>query len=170
MSHLIVIGYDDPFKAEEVRLTLLKLQREYLIDLEDAVVAIKTADGKIKLRQAVNLPAVGAVTGSFWGLLIGTLFLSPIIGLAAGAASGAITGVLTDVGINDDFMKEVAATLKPNSSALFVLVRQATPDKVLEHLAGTGGHIIKTSLTHENEKKLQEVLNQVQKQPMTAGS
>src|SRR5277367_1970815 len=154
MSSLVVVGYDDIHKAEEVRITLLKLQQEYLIDLDDAVVVIRKPDGKIKLNQAVNLTAAGATSGTFWGLLIGALFLSPFLGAAVGAASGAIAGALSDVGINDQFMKEVAAALKPGTSALFVLVRSATADKVAEQIQGTGGKIIKTNLTHEDEAKL----------------
>jgi len=161
MSELVVIGYKNKFAAEEVRLQLLKMQREYLIDLEDAVVAVKECDGQVKLHQVHNLAAFGALGGSFWGLLVGTLFLSPLLGAAVGAATGAISGALTDVGINDDFMKELAATLQPGSSALFVLVRKATPDKVLEELKGTGGKILKTSLTHEKEEKLQAALNAI---------
>ncbi len=163
MSQLVVIAYDDMHKAEEVRLKLRKLMQEYLIDLEDAVVVIKDAKGKIKLNQAINLTAHGAVEGTFWGMLIGAIFLSPFLGAALGAGSGAVAGALSDVGINDDFMKDIAQSLQPNTSALFVLVRSATPDKVAEELKGTGGKIIKTSLTHENETKLQAVLDEAQK-------
>lgn len=159
MSTLVVIGYDDPYKAEEVRLKLRKLQSEYLIDLEDAVVAVKDSAGKVKLHQAVNLTAAGAVSGGFWGSLIGLIFLNPLLGLAVGATAGAVSGALTDLGINDDFMKELAATMTNGSSALFVLVRKATPDKVLEEIKGTGGKILKTSLSHDDETKLQTALN-----------
>lgn len=161
MSELIVIGYDDVHKAEEVRLTLLKLQKEYLIDLEDAVIAVKKPDGKIKLHQMWDPTTYGAVSGTFWGMLVGALFLSPLFGAALGAGAGALSGALSDVGINDNFMKELSQTLTPGSSALFVLVRKATPDKVLEHIKGTGGKVLKTSLNHENEQKLQEALNEV---------
>jgi uncharacterized membrane protein len=159
MSTLVVVAYDDPFKAEEVHLKLLRMQRDYLIDLEDAVFAVKDKNGKVKLHQAVNLTAAGAISGGFWGALIGLIFLNPLIGMAVGATAGAISGALTDVGINDAFMKDLGATLKPGSSMLFVLVRKATPDKVLEELAGTGGKILKSSLSHENEAKLQAALS-----------
>jgi len=159
MSTLVVIEYDDLHKAEEVRLLLLKMQKDYLIDLEDAVVAVKNKDGKVKLNEIHNLTASGAVRGGFWGTLIGLIFLNPLLGFAAGAAAGAVSGALTDVGINDNFMKELAASFKPGTSALFVLVRQATPDKVLEELQGTGGKVLKTSLTREDETKLQEALD-----------
>jgi uncharacterized membrane protein len=159
MSTLVVVGYDDPFKAEEVHLKLLKMQKEYLIDMEDAVFAVKDKAGKVKLHQAVNLTAAGAVSGGFWGALIGLIFLNPLLGMAVGATAGAVSGALTDLGINDKFMKDLAATLKPNSSVLFVLVRKSTPDKVLEELGGTGGKVLKSSLSHENEAKLQAALN-----------
>jgi len=158
MSTLIAVGYDDPFKAEEVRLKLQKMQQAYLIDLEDAVVAIKNAKGKIKLDQAINLTALGAASGGFWGALIGMLFLAPLFGLALGALAGAVSGALRDVGINDQFMKDLADTMKPNTSALFVLVRKATPDRVLDELKGTGGRILQSSLTHEEVDRLQNVL------------
>jgi uncharacterized membrane protein len=159
MSELIVIGYDNPFQAEEVRLKLLKMQRDYLIDLEDAVVAVKDQDGKVKLNQVYKLTQAGAVAGGFWGALVGMLFLNPLFGAAVGAGAGAISGALSDVGVNDDFMKNLAETFKPGSSALFILVRKATPDKVLDELQGSGGKIIQTSLSHENEAKLQAALD-----------
>jgi uncharacterized membrane protein len=159
MSTLVVVGYNDPYKAEEVRLKLRKLQSEYLIDLEDAVVAVKDEKGKVKLHQAVNLTAAGAVSGGFWGSLIGLIFLNPLLGLAVGATAGAVSGALSDLGINDDFMKDLAATMTPGSSALFVLVRKATPDKVLDEIKGSGGKILKTSLSHDDETKLQAALD-----------
>lgn len=170
MSELIVIGYDDVHKAEEVRLTLLKLQKEYLIDLDDAVVAVKKPDGKIKLHQMLDVTSFGAVQGTFWGLLIGAIFLSPFFGAAVGALSGAVSGALTDLGINDKFMKELSETLKPGHSALFVLVRKVTTDKVLEELKGSGGVVLRTSLNHENEKLLQDALNQSKAESELAGS
>ncbi len=159
MSNLVVIGYDDQFKAEEVRLMLWKMQKEYLIDLEDAVVAVKDENGKVKLHQAMNLTTAGAVSGGFWGALIGLIFLNPLLGLGIGAAAGAVSGALGDVGINDNFMKELSQTLQPGGSALFILVRRATPDKVLDELKGTGGKVLKTSLSHDDETKLQEALS-----------
>jgi uncharacterized membrane protein len=159
MSTLVVVGYDELFKAEEVRIQLQKLHREYLIDIEDAVVAFKDDKGRVKLDQAVNLTAKGVVSGGFWGALIGLIFLNPLLGLAMGATAGAVSGALTDVGINDNFMKELAATMAPGHSALFVLVRKATPDKVLDELKGTGGRILKTSLSNEDEAKLQAALS-----------
>ena len=159
MSDLIAIAYDDPFKAEEVRLTLAKLQREHLIELEDAAVVTKNAEGKVKLNQAINLTAAGATSGGFWGLLIGTLFLAPLLGAAVGAATGAIGGALSDIGVDDDFMRELGETLKPDTSALFILVQQVTPDKVLDEVSKYGGKVLRTSLSKNDEAQLQKVLD-----------
>ncbi|MBE2293918.1 MAG: DUF1269 domain-containing protein [Phycisphaerales bacterium] len=168
MSNIFVaVAYDNMFKAQEVRLRLLQMQKEYLIDLEDAVVAVRDEKGKVKLHQINDLTAAGAISGSFWGLLIGLLFMNPLLGLAAGAAGGALSGALSDIGINDDFMKKLASELKPGTSVLFVLIKHLTPDKVLAELEGTGGRLLKTSLSHEDETKLQAVLDTAQKSSTT---
>ena len=159
MSDLIVVGYNDVFKAEEVRLKLLKMQKEYLVDLEDAVVAVKKDDGKVKLNQMYHLAASGAIGGGFWGMLIGLMFLNPLLGAVVGAGAGATAGALSDVGIDDDFMKKLAEHLQPNTSVLFVLIRKMTADKVLAELAGSGGKVLQTSLSHEDESKLQVALD-----------
>jgi uncharacterized membrane protein len=159
MSTLVVVSYQDGSKAEAMRLKLLEMQRDYLVDLEDAVVAVKDAKGKVRLHQAVNLTTAGALSGGFWGALIGLIFLNPLLGMAVGAGMGAASGALSDLGINDQFMKDLAANMQPGNSILFVLVRKVTPDKVLEEFKGTGGTILKTSLSHEDEAKLQAALN-----------
>ena len=169
MSDLVVIGFADPHEAEEVRLKLLRLQREHLIDLEDAVVAIKDDDGRVKLHQIHHMTAAGAVGGGFWGALIGVIFLSPLLGLAVGAAAGAVSGALTDVGIEDDFMRELAATLEPGTSALFVLAREASPEKVLAELEGHQGKVLRTSLSHEDDHRLRQVIEGAGAQPGAGG-
>ena len=158
MSQLVVISYPDFFKAEEVRLKLWKLQADYLVELEDAVVATKNKDGTVKLNQAINLPLSGAASGGFWGTLVGMMFLNPLLGVAIGATSGAIAGALTDIGINDPFMKTLAGKLVPNSSALFVLIRNATMDKVIEQIQSYGGSVMQSSLSHTDEARLQAAL------------
>ena len=165
MSTLVVIDYENEVKAEEVRLALLKMQKEYLIDLEDAVVVVREAQGqgKVKLRQLYDLTLAGAASGGFWGALVGLLFLNPLFGFAIGAAAGAVSGALRDVGIDDNFMKDLGKTLKPGTAALCVLVRQMTCDKVVEELQKFGGTLIKTNLCNENEAKLREALAAAQK-------
>ena len=160
MSDLVVIGFDNEHKAFEMRAELAKLQKEYLIEMEDVVVVTKNDKGKVKLHQAVNLTAAGAMGGTFWGMLIGMIFLNPIAGAAIGAGAGALSGKLRDIGISDKFMKELGETFQPETSALFVLVRKVTPDKVLEELKGFKGKVLKTSLTKDKEEQLREVLEQ----------
>lgn len=167
MSTLVVIGYESEIKAEEVRLALVKMQKEYLIDLADAVVVVRDAQGKVRLRQMYDLTAAGAVSGGFWGTLIGMLFLNPLFGFALGAGWGALSGALRDVGIDDNFMKNLAQSLTPGSAALCVLVRQMTADKVVEEIRKFGGTVIQSNLSHESEAKLREALASGQKPDAT---
>ncbi len=171
MADLIAIVFESEQKAEEVRDLVLQMSKDYLIDIGDACIAVKNADGKVKLNQLMNMTAAGAAGGSFWGLLIGVLFLNPLLGVAAGAAGGAIGGALTDVGINDKFMKGLAAEdIQPGEAVLFVLVKKVTGDKVLERLQGVGGRVLQTSLDHTREERLREALaghlaNETNEQP-----
>src|SRR5215469_16280685 len=123
MSTLVAVVFNDESTAFEMRAALVKMQQQYLLEMEDAVVVTRDENGKTKLHQAVSLTAAGAVSGGFWGMLIGLIFLNPLLGMAVGAAAGAVGGALTDLGINDRFMKDLGTTLHPGSSALFVLVR-----------------------------------------------
>lgn len=158
MADLVVIAFPTEEKAESVRQRLLEMQKEYLIELGDAVIAVKREDGHVRLNQLVNTTAIGAASGVFWGALIGLIFMMPLVGAAVGAASGAISGALTDAGINDKFMKEIAESLQPGNAALFLLVRKFTADKVLQDLEGVGGTVLRTSFNDEQETRLREAL------------
>lgn len=158
MSDLIAIVYPSEAKAEEVRQRLFKLQKEYLIKLGDAVIAVKNEEGQVKLNQLVNTTAIGAASGSFWGLLVGVLFMNPLIGVAVGAASGAIGGALSDYGINDAFMKDLSESIAPGSAVLFVLIQEMTADKVLREIQDAGGVVLKTSLDDSKEQMLRDAL------------
>jgi uncharacterized membrane protein len=163
MSNLVAVTFDNAADAFLMRASLAKMQTQYLIDMEDAVVVTRDAKGAVQLHQAVNLTATGAVGGAFWGTLIGLLFLNPLLGAAIGAGSGALSGKLGDLGINDQFMKDLSASLTAGSAALFVLVRQSTPDKVLEGLkpfAGKG-RVLHTSLTKDKEEDLRKFIEAV---------
>jgi uncharacterized membrane protein len=131
-----------------------------LIELEDSVVVTRNQNGKVKLDQAMSLTSAGAIGGGFWGMLLGLIFFNPLIGAAIGATAGAVSARFTDLGVDDKMMKEVAASLRPGSSAVFVLVRRATTDKVLEGLrkfAGKGT-VFQTSLNKDDEDTLRETL------------
>jgi uncharacterized membrane protein len=158
MSDLVVIVYPTEARAEEMRQKIFGLQKEYLIEIGDAAIAVMHEDGKVKLNQLLNTTAMGAVSGSFWGLLIGAIFLMPLAGAALGAASGALGGALTDYGVDDKFMKELSTSLQPGNAALFVLVKRVTGDKVLDAIKGTGGVVLKTSLDHSREQALRDAL------------
>lgn len=168
MSDLIVVGFENEHKADEVLTKLAKLQREHLIDLEDAAVLVKNQKGKIRIKQSYDLVAAGASSGSFWGLLIGLLFLHPLLGLAAGVASGALGGALSDIGVNDNFIKDLGKTLSPGTSALFILVRKATPDRVIAELTPFDGRILRTSLSRTDEDSLKAALMKAKLNPVAA--
>ena len=158
MNTLIAVGFKDEFTADEVILKLRKLQSEYLLDLEDAAIVIRNKEGKVRIKQSQELTTAGALSGGFWGLLFGFIFFNPLVGWAVGALAGAVSGALTDIGIDDNFIREVGNTIEPSTSAIFVLVRKATPDKVLEELSKFEGKVLRTSLSKEDEAKLQSVL------------
>lgn len=158
MSELMVIVYPSEAKAEEVRKRLFELQKEYLIEIGDCVIATKSADGHVRLNQLFSTTAAGAVSGGFWGLLVGALFLMPAFGAAVGAASGALGGALTDFGINDKFMTDLAESISPGSAALFILANKLTADKVIDKIKDAGGVVLKTSLDRSKENALREAL------------
>jgi uncharacterized membrane protein len=162
MSDLIVIGFNDEFKADEVLVKLARMQKEHLVDLEDAVVATKNQRGKLKVKQTLNLVTAGAAGGSFWGLLIGLLFLHPLLGVTVGIVSGAVSGGLADVGINDEFIQELGQTLEPGTSAIFILAHKVTPDKVIAELKPFGGKVLQTSLSNAKEANLKAALEKFQ--------
>jgi uncharacterized membrane protein len=158
MSELIVVAYPDRHRAEEVLLALRKSERDDLVDLEDAAIVSKSEDGQVTLRQAHHLSTAGAVGGGFWGLLIGALFLAPVLGAAVGAATGALAGALGDVGIDDEFMRELGAQLQPGSSAVFMLLVRAAPGQIIADLGRFGGTVLQTTLTSADEQTLRDAL------------
>lgn len=158
MADLVIIAYPDEPTAEAARAKLFQLQKEYLISLADAAIAVRQADGSVKLNQVVNTTTAGAAGGAMWGTLIGILFLNPLLGAAVGAGAGALSGYMTDIGIDDKFMKEAGQALSPGQAALCVLVRSVTADKVLPEMAPFGGTVLRTNLTSEQEAKLRAAL------------
>lgn len=158
MSDLIVIAYDNREKADEVRARLFALQDQHVITLDDAVVVARDEAGKVKLHQGTSMTGAGAVGGVIWGGLIGLLFFAPLLGMAIGGAAGAATGALTDLGVDDDLMRRLGTELRPGGAALILLVREATPDKVLPQIEEFGGHVMQTSLSTEGEARLRHAL------------
>jgi uncharacterized membrane protein len=159
MSTLVAVAYPDVETAQRVRQELVGAAKEHLVQLEDAVVVEHQPDGKIKLHQAMGTTGAGAAGGALWGGLIGLLFLAPLLGMAVGAASGALAGKLADVGVNDDFMKNLGASLDSGGAALIVLGSTEAGDKVIDRIKGYGGEVIQTSLSTEAEEHLREALS-----------
>ena len=160
MSSLVAVVFNDESTAFEMRAALAKMQKQYLLEMEDAVVVTRDLTGKTKLHQAVSLTSAGAVGGGFWGMLIGLLFLNPLLGAAIGAGVGALSAKFQDLGLDDKMMKDIGESLKPGTSALFLLIRKVTADKVLDGLkqfAGKG-RVFQTSLSKDDEKSLREAL------------
>lgn len=168
MTELLVIGYDSAETAEAARADLFKLSRNYYADIGDAVIATADEKGRIRLNQIVTPWLVGSASGSFWGLLIGLLFLHPLLGVMAGAAAGAVSGALSDFGIRDDFMKDVARVLKPGHAALFVLARTVSSDRIVEQLASHGGEVLRTNLGHADEEQLLKAFEAARERAVTA--
>jgi uncharacterized membrane protein len=176
MSDLIVVSFKGEDAADQALNKLMALRKEHLVDLEDACVVVRDQKGHVRLKQMVNMAGIGAMSGGTWGMLWGTLvgllFANPLAGLLTGAAlgagAGALSGALQDYGIDDDFIRSVGSTIAPGSSALFILVRKFTADKVLPELRSLNGTILKTSLSNEQEeslkKALQDVVTQAQNQ------
>jgi uncharacterized membrane protein len=156
MSDLFVLAFETESGASEMLETIGRLQKQELITLEDAAIVVRPENGKPKVKQAQSLVGAGALGGAFWGMLIGLLFFAPWLGLVAGAVGGAIGGKLTDIGIDDNFIKEVGDTIEPGHSALFLLVVKAVPDKVLPELAKFNATVLQTSLSEEDDAKLRE--------------
>jgi uncharacterized membrane protein len=160
MSNLVAIAYPDRDSAEQVRRTLVEMQKEHIIDLDDMVVVTRDEDGKVKLHQSASVASAGAAGGALWGGLIGLLFLAPLVGMAVGAAAGGATGAVTDIGVDDKFMKELGTNMEPGGAAVIVLVRKSTPDKVVPRIKEYGGYVLQSSLSDEAEERLRVALGE----------
>jgi uncharacterized membrane protein len=176
MSDLVVLDFDGVGTADDVLTKLRNMQKAHLVDLEDACVVVHTEAGKIQVKQAMNLTALGAASGASSGMLIGALagllLLNPLAGLAigglAGAGFGALSGSMADYGINDDFIQNLGRTIPKGSSALFLLIRSSTPDKVLPGIEPYKPRVLKTSLSTAQENALKAALSAATSTPATA--
>lgn len=156
MSELIVLAFDNQEGALQARDKLLQIRQNRMLQLADAAVVVRRQDGRVKVKQLQNLVGGGTLGGAFWGLLAGLLFAIPGLGLASGAAVGALIGSLTDYGVDDKFIRKVGSTIQPGHSALFLLVHQANLEQWLGELAAFRPTVVQTTLSPEDEAKLQE--------------
>ena len=161
MSALTVWKFNTPTGAGEALAKLESLQKQQLVEIQDAaVVEWKQGKKKPKTRQAASLAGAGALGGAFWGMLFGLLFFVPFFGMAMGAAMGALAGHFSDYGIDDDFIKSVRSEVTEGTSALFLLTGKATVDKLEDELKGQMGALIRSNLTKEQETALNEAFGE----------
>jgi len=157
MTNLTVWKFNTVDGAESAIAKLMDLQKQHLIEVVDAAIVYwEPGKKKPKTRQALNLPAAGALDGAFWGMLFGLLFFVPIFGMAVGALSGALSGHFADYGINDQFIKDVRSKVTEGTSALFLMSENATVDKVLDAFKGEEIELVQSNLSTEQEAKLKE--------------
>ena len=157
-STLAVIAYPDQKTAGKAAAALKEMQEEFLIDLQDVAWVTKSQHGKLKLHEGTSLTGAGAAGGAMWGFLVGLLFFIPIFGMAVGAATGALAGHLADYGIDHKWINEVASSIPPGGSALFVMARDTNQERVLPEMAKFGGTVLKTNLTSEQQQALENAL------------
>jgi uncharacterized membrane protein len=170
MADLIMMAFSTEPKAEAVRQTLLDMHKDYLIEPDDAVIATKYAEGQVKLNQVLQPVRAGAVSGMFWGSLIGLLFVMPLAGAAIATAPGAFRGRLAELGIDDNFTREAGKALQSGNAVLFLMIHKMTTDKVLVTLRGAGGKASRSSLNEGKEGVLQSALACLQAAIVTSGS
>jgi len=153
---MVVLAFDSEDGADQGRQKLVELNNQYVLNLVDAVEVTRRADGKIKLKNIRNLTGIGAMGGAFWGLIFGLLFFMPLFGVAVGAVSGAIAGHFMHFGVSKDFLKQIEDSVKPGTSALAILAANVTVDKVIQALTPLHPKVIRSSLSSDQEAKLNE--------------
>jgi uncharacterized membrane protein len=159
MADLIAIGYPDEATAEEAAEEARRLARDLIIEPDAIAVITRDNEGKYHTHTNHHLVGGGATWGMFWGLLFGLLFFIPVLGMAVGAGLGALMGKISKSGVDEQFQDQVRDMLKPGTSALFLMVEKVTPDKAVEAMSRYGGTVIKTSLSKQGEKELQDALH-----------
>lgn len=160
MATLVAIGYPEQGTAEQALETVEALEADLVIQADQVAAISRDMEGKYHVHTTHGAASAGggAIWGGFWGLLFGLLFFIPIAGLAFGAGLGALFGHLGEKGIDKTFQQQVRDYVQPGTSALFLIVEQATPDKAVAALRQYGGTVIRTSLSDEDTQKLQEAL------------
>lgn len=170
MSEMVVLGYPDEQTAEKAMNEVLRLQKDYMIQLDQVAIVQQDPDGKFHTHSPGSLTAAGGTWGAFWGMLFGMLFFVPFLGLAIGGAMGALFGKMAKVGLDKEFLDRVRDSIKPGTSALFMVIEKVTPDKVIEALKPYGGTVLRTSLPEDAEKRLKDAMESEEKVGATTGA
>ena len=160
MATLVAIGYPDQTTAEQARETVEELESELIIQADQVAAISRDLEGKYHVHTSHGGSSAGggAVWGGFWGLLFGILFFIPVAGLAFGLGMGALFEHLGEKGIDKAFQQQVRDYVKPGTSALFMVIEHVTEDKAVAALQQYGGTVIRTSLSEEDTRRLQEAL------------
>jgi len=156
MTEMVVLAFDGVDTADKARNELIDLDRQFLINLDQAVEVVRQPNGQIKIKEEPKLTGLGALGGGFWGLLVGLIFLMPAAGFLVGTVSGAIAGHFAKYGISQEYMNEIREAIQPGQSALFVLAEDVKIDRVVPMLTEFHPRVLRTSLTTEQEAKLKE--------------
>jgi uncharacterized membrane protein len=154
MSELIVLGFETEAEADNFGLKLAQMQKDMIVQLEDAAEVVRDMDGKPHVKHGASLVGAGALGGAFWGMLFGLLFFIPFLGLAIGAGMGALFGKLGKTGINKQVLEQMGDAVPPGKAGWFLLIGQVTEDKFLAGIEGTHGKVVRTNLSEEQEQEL----------------
>ena len=148
MSQLLVVGFEEKYKADEVMLDIIKKEQQHLADLEDAVVITKNAQGKVRVKPYYDiLSATQGHKSQFWGSIVSTLFES------------SDQEALSKIGLDQKICSDLEEMIQPNSSAIFVLLKKIDLERALAGIQEYQGKILHTTLNLEDEEELLQTLN-----------
>ena len=150
----MVLGFDDEAAADEFGVKLGQLQKDMIVQLQDAAMVVRDGDGKPHVKHGQGLVGAGALGGAFWGMLFGLLFFVPFLGLAIGAGMGALFGKMGKTGIDKAVLEQMGDAVPPGKAGWFLLIEKMTEDKFLEAVQGTQARVVRTNLSHEDEEQL----------------
>jgi uncharacterized membrane protein len=173
MTDMLVLAFDGVDTADKARNTLIELNNQYLLNLNQAVEVVRAEDGQVKVKDERRLTGFGALGGAFWGLLVGLIFLVPAAGFVVGTAAGAIAGHFAKYGFTKEYMSQINAAIQPGQSALFILADSVKVDRVVPMLEQYHPKVVRTSLSLNQEEKLKEAFGgstSVTPMPATATS
>jgi uncharacterized membrane protein len=157
MATVTVLKFPTPEGAANALSIVQDLQRQALIKVHDAaIVSWPTGKKSPQTKQLVDLVTGGAISGMFWGMLLGFIFAAPLFGMAVGAAFGALGGAFRDYGIDDEFIKQVRSKVTEGTSALFLMTSEAVLDRVADVMKSLKFEIIATNLSKDQEQKLRD--------------
>lgn len=154
MSEMMVLGFESEMDADNFGATLAQMQKDMIVQLQDAAEVVRDRDGKPHVKHGHSLVGAGALGGAFWGMLFGLLFFVPFLGLALGAGMGALFGKLGSTGLDKEVLQQMGEAVPPGKAGWFLLIGQMTEDKFMAAVQGTGAKLVRSNLTGEQEEQL----------------